>query len=82
MRKYQDVQDKKLIQVVCNKCGKILKVEGGCLKEGCVSVTAPFGYFSHKDGTVHHLDLCENCYEEMIAQFAIPVEEDEKTELL
>ena len=82
LRKYQEVLDRKLMRVVCNRCGRALEVEGGCVREGCVSVTAPFGYFSRKDGTVHHFDLCEDCYDAIIAQFAIPVEAAEETELL
>ncbi len=82
MQKYRNVQERKLMQVVCNKCGRELKVEKGCLREGCVSVTVPFGYFSRKDGAVHRFDLCEDCYDSIISQFAVPVEEDAGTELL
>lgn len=82
MRKYEDGQDKKLVRVVCNKCGRILKVEDGYLKEGCFSADAAFGYFSRKDGIVHSFDLCEDCYDEMVSQFRVPVEEKEETELL
>ena len=82
MRKYEDGQDRKLVRAVCNKCGRVLKVENGYLKEGCFSADAAFGYFSRKDGTVHCFDLCEDCYDEMISQFQVPVEEKEDTELL
>ena len=33
-----------------------------------------WGYFSNKDNEVHHFDLCEECYDEMIAAFRTPVE--------
>ena len=82
MQKYQDVEERKLIQAVCNKCGRQLKVADGCLREGCVSVNAPFGYFSRRDGQIHRFDLCEDCYDSLIAQFAIPVEEEDAAELL
>ena len=82
LRKYRNVEERKLIQVVCNKCGRELKVENGDLREGCFSADAVFGYFSRKDGTVHHFDICEDCYDLMVAQFALPVEEDTATELL
>lgn len=82
MRKYEGGQDKKLVRVVCNKCGRLLKVEGGYLKEGCFSADVAFGYFSRKDGTVHSFDLCEDCYDEMVSQFKVPVEEKEETELI
>ncbi|MCM1089321.1 MAG: hypothetical protein NC092_00135 [Butyrivibrio sp.] len=73
MRKYE--------KIICNQCKKELKSDGKYLKEGCFSVDYTFGYFSRKDGARHRFDLCEDCYDKMIAQFAIPVEEDEETEL-
>ena len=82
MRKYGDGQDKKLMKVVCNKCGRTLKVENGYLREYCFSADTVFGYFSCKDGTSHHFDLCEDCYDNITAQFAVPVEEAEELELL
>ncbi len=82
MRKYHKSEEKKLIQVVCNKCGRSLRLENGCLKEGCFSAEAAFGYFTRKDGTVHRFDLCEDCYDSIVSQFAVPVEEETVTELL
>ena len=82
MRKYGDGQDRKLIQVVCNKCGRQLKVENGYLKEGCFFGDAVFGYFSRRDGSACHFDLCEDCFDELLAQFAVPAEEEDSTELL
>lgn len=82
MRRYEDETEGKLIQVVCNQCKKELKLENGYLKEGCFSVDATFGYFSKKDGTRHRFDLCEECYDKMIAHFQVPVEESEAHELL
>ena len=82
MRKYREAQENRLMQVVCNKCGRNLRMEDGCLKEGCFSAEAVFGYFSRKDGEVHRFDLCEDCYDSLVAQFAVPVEEVAETELL
>lgn len=82
MRKYGEGQERKLIQVVCNKCGRALKVEDGYLKEYCFSADTVFGYFSRKDGMRHHFDLCEDCYDALTAGFAVDVEEAAETELL
>ena len=82
MRGYRDGQDRKLMKVVCNKCGRQLKMENGYLKEFCFTGDAAFGYFSRKDGTVHHFDLCEDCYDALTAQFAVPVEEMQELEIL
>lgn len=82
MRKYKEENGGTLTQVVCNQCGKELKIENGILKEGVFSVKAEFGYFSRKDGRVHEFDLCEDCYDAFVEQFAVPVEECENPELM
>ena len=82
MRKYLDENKVELVSVICNHCGKELLVKNGILNEGCLEVHAPFGYFSKRDGQIHHFDLCEDCYEKMIAGFRIPVENQEVKEFL
>lgn len=81
MRIYKDDQKQELLSVICNQCKKELKVENGIVKEGCFYARSQFGYFSRKDGTKHSFDLCEECYDKMIAGFAIPVEAEEVKEL-
>ena len=82
MRHYLNENKKELTTVICNKCKKELHVENGMLKEGCFNGNVQFGYFSNKDGNKHSFDLCEECYDKMIKEFAIPVEEEEITELI
>lgn len=82
MRRYGKSQEKKLIQVICNQCGKDLKCENGYLKEGCFTADYVFGYFSTKDGIRHHFDLCEECYDKLTGSFAVPAEEAAEHELL
>lgn len=73
---------KKLSAVICNGCGRQLKVEAGMLKEGCFYGKQNFGYFSSMDGQIHNFDLCEDCYRKMTEKFTVPVEIEEATELL
>ena len=82
MRIYEEGSREKLSAVICNQCGKKMKVENGILMEGCCHVETPFSYFSQKDGQRYLFDLCEECYDKMTAGFAIPVEEEEAKELL
>jgi len=82
MRKYVVGQDGKLASVICNKCGRELKIENGYLREYCFNGNTVFGYFSRKDGAAHHFDLCEDCYDELTAQFTVPVQEMETAEFL
>ncbi len=72
----------KLIRVACNRCEKELHVENGLLKDAVYEGEQNFGYFSKRDGMRHSFDLCEQCYDEWIRMFRIPVSEIENSELL
>ena len=50
--------------------------------EGAAAFDHAWDYFSEKDGEVHHFDLCESCYDELVGGFRIPVDVEEQTELL
>lgn len=82
MRMYRNQNTEVLTEVICNKCGKKLKVRAGIVEEGVFHVRAPWGYFSHKDGEVHSIDLCEECYDQWIQGFKIPVSIEEDSEFL
>ena len=78
----RNLENGRLKQVFCNRCGRELKVEKEMIREGCFTADIRFGYFSRKDGLRHRFDLCEDCYDQWIAAFRIPVEETPETELL
>lgn len=80
MRKYRTNME--LEELVCNSCGKQLQVRDGFATEGCFSIDYPWGYFSSMDGTMHHFDLCEECYRRITEQFLIPPTKTETTEIL
>lgn len=75
-------QEQKLVKIVCNCCGHEASADHGLLKEDFVSVDKQWGYFSDKDMQVHHFDLCEACYDQMIQSFKLPVDTDENLEPL
>ncbi|MCI6812879.1 MAG: hypothetical protein SOX11_03440 [Lachnospiraceae bacterium] len=80
--KEKETWESELEQVVCNQCGKRLKVEDGILKEGCFSAEYVFDYFSEKDGYIYSLDLCEECFDLWIKGFKEPVRITETREFL
>lgn len=80
MRKYG--KEKKIEQLICNKCGKEIKVHHGIIQEGVFQVDYLWNYFSNKDGEIQRFDLCEECYDQMIAAFRYMPEKEEATELL
>ena len=69
-------------EIYCNCCGKKLLVEKTGEREDYLFVSKEWGYFSGKDGIEHRFDLCEACYDKIIGQFQLPVEEEETKELL
>lgn len=75
-------KEHKLVKIVCNHCGAQLDVAGGLEKGDFLSVSKEWGYFSHKDTQLHQFDLCEACYDGLIAGFTIPVEIENKKEIL
>lgn len=82
MRKYSDDNQKNLETLVCNCCGKSLKLCNGMATEGVCHIDITWGYFSDMDGENHSLDLCEECYIKWINNFKVPVSVKERTELL
>ena len=80
MRKYKC--NGEVETVICNCCGKKLAVREGIVREGVLRVDHAWDYFSEKDGEVHHFDICEECYDQFVKSFRIPVEIRENTELV
>lgn len=78
MRQYKEqiVNNREVDKIFCNKCGKEIKMENGILKEEILEVEKRWGYFSKKDNEIHSFDLCEECYDQLISQFKIPVEDE------
>lgn len=82
MRQYMGTEEKILKKVVCNQCGRELKLENGIVQEGVFQGETRFGYFSGKDGERHSFDLCEECYDRLTGRFLVPVTMEEELELL
>lgn len=69
-------------EIFCNCCGKKIYMEKGIIKQGVLPVNADWGYFSGKDGEIHQFLICEDCYDEWIKGFKIPINIVRKTELI
>ncbi|MFG6333422.1 MAG: hypothetical protein K1W28_16710 [Lachnospiraceae bacterium] len=82
MRWYLEPDKRTVEKIVCNQCGRELKLENGIVQEGVFKGEARWGYFSGKDGETHTFDLCEACYDRLIRSFQIPAAVEEDTELL
>jgi ribosomal-protein-alanine N-acetyltransferase len=72
MRQYKKEEIQVVEKYICNRCGKEMA------EEDMLSVDKRWGYFSTRDNEVHHFDLCEKCYDEIVATFQIPIEIDNR----
>ena len=66
----------------CNKCGTLICDERKLNNKDYLSVNKIWGYFSQKDCEINQFNICEDCYDKLIKEFVIPVEIEEKTEVL
>ena len=66
----------------CNKCGKIIVTKNDVPLEDVLQIDKVWGYFSKKDGKRHRWNICESCYQNLIEEFAIPVEVADVTEFV
>ncbi len=74
MKQYKTKEILEVSKIICNKCGKEIERKNGRLEEDVLQVEKRWGYPSEKDNEVHSFDLCEDCYDEIIRTFLIPVE--------
>ncbi len=65
----------------CNACGKKLKMQHDVLLEDAFEAKKQWGFFSKKDMKLHSFVLCEECYDRITAQFVIPPDVSDVTEL-
>jgi len=73
MRQYR-TENKEIIEldkIICNKCGREIEVIRGVAQEDYLAVEKRWGYFSDKDNQEDAFDLCEDCYDELVASFKI-----------
>ena len=66
----------------CNMCGKKIREEAGIPKEDYVAIKKQWGFFSQKDGEIHTIYLCENCYDRWVKTLKNPPQINEVTEFL
>ncbi len=69
-------------RIICNCCGKEIKVAGGIAMEDYLPIKKEWGYFSGKDGKLQECILCEVCWDTITSRFRVPVSATEITELV
>ncbi|HHQ4619844.1 MULTISPECIES: hypothetical protein [Aeromonas] len=54
------VPTEQIVDVLCDACGRSTKTDVGTSEYGTLS--ADFGYGSHRDGERYQVHLCEGCF--------------------
>ncbi len=67
--------------VVCNSCGRMIRLNHGTEREDALFVKKDWGFFSEKDLETHEFVLCESCYDKMINSFCKKVSISETNEI-
>lgn len=79
MRKYKTRQVKALIDIYCDICNKRCKRDSDWIAVAdadapltekdfeLATLSATWGYNSRKDGESYHADICENCFDKVVA---------------
>ena len=68
--------------IVCNRCGKTIKMKNDIAYEDFIRVCKPWGYFSKKDGKTQEFIICEACVGLIEQEFVIPSKEYDTTEMI
>lgn len=66
----------------CNVCAKEIQRVNEIAVEDVFEVEKEWGYFSKYDLEIHKFNICEDCYDTLIASFKIPISKKIKTEVL
>lgn len=69
-------------KMVCNCCGKELRVEQGIAKEDYLHIRKEWGYFSKKDGKTQEFIMCEVCVERLAENFIVPADFSDTIEMI
>lgn len=65
MRKYKTRKRQTLTDICCDVCSASCKTPLDDYEVATLS--AQWGYHSRQDGESYHLDLCEDCFEDVLA---------------
>ena len=66
MRTYKTEPKKVVDEILCDCCGKSCTITEPVIEHEYASIEAIWGYFSNQDGNQYNLDICEDCFNEVL----------------
>lgn len=64
------IDRRKLEYILCNKCGKNIDIK---TYKDYLEIYKTWGYNSNYDNETHEFELCQDCYNDLIASLKIPI---------
>jgi len=76
MRNTKEIEQKAtiIVSIDCDRCGKNVKVENGVPIEDMLMLQKIWSPESHWPDEQHTIEICQDCYEEIINHFNIDME--------
>lgn len=66
MRTYKTEPKKVVDEILCDVCGESCTVAEPIVEHEYAELIATWGYFSDQDGTQYNIELCENCFNDVL----------------
>lgn len=66
MKTYKEEIKKVVDQILCDCCGESCSITEPVVEHEYAELIATWGYFSDQDGTQFNIDLCENCFNDVL----------------
>lgn len=66
MKTYKKKTVKVTDHIYCDSCGKDCTITEPTHEHEYAILSATWGYFSNQDGTQYDIELCENCFNEVL----------------
>jgi len=67
MRTYKTEPKKVIDEIICDVCGESCTITEPVHEHEYAELTAVWSYFSDKDGKKFNIDLCENCFDDVLS---------------
>jgi hypothetical protein len=67
MKTYKEEVRKVVDEILCDCCGESCTVTEPVVEHEYAELIATWGYFSDQDGSQYNIDLCENCFNDVLS---------------
>lgn len=71
MKTYKKELKKIVDKIFCDCCGQSCTTTSPIIEHEYATIEATWGYFSNQDGIQYNIEICENCFNEIVESIKI-----------